>query len=292
MSAPLNILKNSKHFTTVGMQSPHAAYSFIVVILLINLSCNDERTTSIYNDDGLLVRRTYHESKIITEQTFKNDTIQHGYLRQYYFPSGQLELEVTFKEGVKQGTTKAYYKSGNTKIKGYYNKGEIDGVYLQYYESGNLKEKNNWKLGIPFGEHFEYFENGKLHKYQFYDMLGKLSYNSEYGRDGSFVKETGSLFPVIMVGNPSLKTGDLFSADIHFKNPPNYKISLYYGFGDKNEWENIQWSELLAGKNPSSIKYEKTFNKSGVFYWKLKLVVKNLRGDEQEIKRGLEIEVL
>jgi len=62
-----------------------------------------------------------------------------------YYDSGQLETEVNFKNGKKEGTIKAYYKSGQLRSEGNFKNDKLEGISKGYYESGQLQIETNFK---------------------------------------------------------------------------------------------------------------------------------------------------
>lgn len=57
----------------------------------------------------------------------------------YYYPSGNIKEEASYKNEKLHGTWKTFYESGDVAIEGYFNEGIHTGIWKLYYESGSLK---------------------------------------------------------------------------------------------------------------------------------------------------------
>lgn len=107
-----------------------------------------------------------------------------------YYVNGELDKEVTFVKGVRNGITKTYYPSGGLKQVLYYNNAlrtdtarwfyedgklfrttpyvmdTIHGAQVQYYRSGRIKARMSYDMGLRLPDLEEYYDNGKLKIYK------------------------------------------------------------------------------------------------------------------------------
>lgn len=75
-------------------------------------------------------------------------------------PDTKVRTEVNYKNGVREGESKAFYPNGSIwKINNYANN-RLHGPALIYYEEGGLKRESNYDLGLRDGKYVEYFKSG------------------------------------------------------------------------------------------------------------------------------------
>lgn len=98
---------------------------------------------------ALLIERTYQHNKM-------------NGLEKIYFPSGQVDGSITYKDGVHEGAFKYYYEDGTVKQEGNYKEGKIEGVLTSYYSNGTIKEEVMHLNGLTQGVFKEYNEDGSL----------------------------------------------------------------------------------------------------------------------------------
>lgn len=108
---------------------------------------------------------SYKETDIATgklkaERTYKNDQIDG--VEKIYFPNGQVDGVLSYKDGVHHGEFTYYYEDGKVKQKGNYVNGKIEGILVGYYQNGNLKEEVTHVGGVTQGVFKEYNENGTI----------------------------------------------------------------------------------------------------------------------------------
>ena len=107
---------------------------FMVIFILLFASCGKPKEVNIKDTeerDGITYVKG--ESKGFT-----------GIVKDYY-DNGNLENEMAFKDGKKDGSLKGYYPNGNLLIEDTYKEGKIDGISKLYYENGNLKSETPYK---------------------------------------------------------------------------------------------------------------------------------------------------
>lgn len=258
-------------------------YLFSIIIFL-NLSCAQNTPIDKFiNDKGVLVMRKYFPNKkLLAEGTFINDSIKHGYYKEYY-ENGNIKLEQQYFYGKLNGIEKFYYESGNLKHIGSLKDGIKDSIWLIYYENGSIEKKNNYKKNQLFGEQLRYYENGKLKEYLFGDINGVQRYKRTYDEKGLFLNEEGDYIPMYISDASNLKIGDTLKVEIYVVTPFDLKVELYSRVveGDGN----TNWESVLINGNLGLYKY--IFVKEGDYHMQTKLHLKNLQtGTEKEIKEN------
>lgn len=103
-------------------------------------------TYNLYYDDGT----PKVKGKL---KTGKTDSIW-----TFYYPNGQIERLVSWKEGFQHGLSKRYFETGQIEAEAEYFEGETT-YEKHYYESGNLFKVLNYKNGLLSGECSEYYDD-------------------------------------------------------------------------------------------------------------------------------------
>ncbi len=67
------------------------------------------------------------------------ESVLNGPFRKY-FGNGQLESEVFYKNGKREGLAKLYYPSGQLKAEGVFKNGKLEGAVKEYDEKGSLRQ--------------------------------------------------------------------------------------------------------------------------------------------------------
>lgn len=81
----------------------------------------------------------------------------------YYSMSGGLETETIFKDGERNGISRAYFsESRKLKSEVPYLNDEINGVVKNFYENGNLKATAYYENGLISDTAFDYYEDGMI----------------------------------------------------------------------------------------------------------------------------------
>ena len=111
-------------------------------------------------------------------------------IKEGFYPNGQLEYRVTYKEGIETWDT--YYENGQLQKRNNYKEDKDHGVNERYQENGIIEYRNFFKNGVRDGVSELYHENGKLAKkmpyidgeengiWEFYDLNGHLDYTESY----------------------------------------------------------------------------------------------------------------
>lgn len=86
-----------------------------------------------------------------------------GCVERMYYDNGNLQYEIPFKNGVKEGVEKWYYTEGNIMYEFPYTNGKKEGVEKYYFDYGGLKSETPYKNDKAEGISKEYYyENGGL----------------------------------------------------------------------------------------------------------------------------------
>ncbi len=81
----------------------------------------------------------------------------------WYYPDGQLQLEIDYVNGSKHGAERKWYDNGKLAYEGAYADGHRVGAWVFYYKNGKLKEQCNYdSAGKLHGELAVYKGNGEL----------------------------------------------------------------------------------------------------------------------------------
>ncbi len=75
------------------------------------------------------------------------------------FPSGKIQFEINYEDGLFDGVKREYYEDGKIKFEIYYSKGELNGAAKEYYSDGLVKYEGTYTKGVPSGTHKEYKED-------------------------------------------------------------------------------------------------------------------------------------
>lgn len=115
-----------------------------------------------------------------------------------YYENGQLAYIVPY---TRSGEAIWYYPNGQVQSKLTFKNHQRHGVCEWYYESGQLKEINNYEYGNPLGPFIRFYENGQLEYYIFFneERSETAQYGKVYSQDGSFKADFGSLFSLINI---------------------------------------------------------------------------------------------
>lgn len=75
-------------------------------------------------------------------------------------PNTKVRNEINYKDGQRDGESKAYYPSGELWKRNNYQLGVIHGKAEIFYENGTLKRESNYFKGYRDGPYVEYFKSG------------------------------------------------------------------------------------------------------------------------------------
>lgn len=88
--------------------------------------------------------------------------------KKYYFATGELKSNVTYKDNKKVGMSETFYKSGEKQYDIPYVDGMKHGIVKWYYKDGKVYRETDYKKGKKSGYQRKYWENGKLKSEAFY----------------------------------------------------------------------------------------------------------------------------
>ena len=111
-------------------------------------------------------------------------------IKKNYYKSGELKIEVSYKNGKPNGLAKTYYKSGKVSSTKMFKDGKKNGLSKTYYETGELNDVMTYKNNKREGLAKEYFKSGKLKRERRFnnDKLNGLS--KVYYESGQLWDET------------------------------------------------------------------------------------------------------
>lgn len=128
--------------------------SVIIIGILLSLltACKSEESAVVEEnaqeqsdtnkvDDGPFLQ--YHKSgeiQIVGE--YKNG--KRVGLWSSWYPSGELQSEITYKEGLEDGDYQVFHESGNQKIKGFYSNGKAVGEWVFFDSEGKENARKNY----------------------------------------------------------------------------------------------------------------------------------------------------
>jgi uncharacterized protein len=87
-----------------------------------------------------------------------------------YYKSGKKQLQVTARDGQRQGPWADWYETGQVKSKGAYKDDQLDGPIWFYYEDGKQWALNGYSKGMRNGRWAELDHDGKLIRDQMYNQ--------------------------------------------------------------------------------------------------------------------------
>ena len=107
-----------------------------------------------------------------------------------YFPSGDIQTILEYKDGIPNGEIKSWSKKDVKQVEGFVDNGKRTGTWKLYFESGKLKKKATYQNDTENGEEIFWFENGNLEKKGSY-INGKLNGKYEWYFENGQKKQEG-----------------------------------------------------------------------------------------------------
>lgn len=162
----------------------------------------------------------------------------------YYYKSGKIHSELSYKSGLREGERTIYYKNGNPTEKMNFANDQENGLLTGFYSNGAVRYLGNYVDGEQQGEHQEYdvfgtllssayFEDDELNGYSvYYNANGKKSYETLY-RTGWLIRATqfDTTGKVLAENNFPGGNGELiyryFNGTVYTK--ANYRNYLFQG---------------------------------------------------------------
>lgn len=99
----------------------------------------------------------YPNGKLARESTYRFGVVEGKEIS--YYENGQVESEITFIQGRREGAFKYFHPNGSIKQEGTYKHDGIDGECKTYYDNGKIREVVTMKDGFENGAFKEYARN-------------------------------------------------------------------------------------------------------------------------------------
>ena len=115
-----------------------------------------------------------------TEQSGGEDRVT----KVHYYPSGAVETETEYVNGVRNGMHKLYDEEGHLISEVLYVNNKMEGMMRTYYPDGAIKVIVPYEKGLVNGEMLSYYPDGKIWRRGVYEQ-GKLISNKSYKPDGT-----------------------------------------------------------------------------------------------------------
>lgn len=105
--------------------------------------------------------KSIHENLLSLE--IKQERMADGFFGsfQYFYKSGQKQLDGMFENGIPSRTWTSWYENGKKETQGRVVDGNPEGTWKKWYKSGVIMSEGNWKNGDLHGYSITYHENGK-----------------------------------------------------------------------------------------------------------------------------------
>ncbi len=114
-----------------------------------------------------------------------------------YFPSGKVEAEIYYANGMRDGKYKIYYESGALRSAGVYLGGKANGRLTNYYEDGTLESEIQVANGLWDGVRRTYYQDGTMQSEENFSQGKKNGGQQFYDKKGNLI-----LRVVYDMGNP------------------------------------------------------------------------------------------
>lgn len=149
---------------------------YIILLSIITTSCSQKKIILT-------------EEQLPTDVYYQDDELKpfEGICLIYFEGTENIKEEMSFKNGVLNGSHTSYFKNGNIKRKGYYEDGYLDGTWLIFNEAGTRVYEVEYQSdtlsglfrawypsGVPrtFGT---YSENKKTGSWIYYNEAGMIT---------------------------------------------------------------------------------------------------------------------
>ncbi len=272
---------NIKSTIAIVCKSLLLASCITILFSCSNLQEREFETTTV-NGEELVLKNFYSEDgKLLAARTYKivgDDTLLHGFERLFY-ATGQLQKEIYYDLGKKQGSEKCYYSNGIVEYTGWNKQDKKDSIWYYHYDrrvsagQDTYKMIENWKNGIQTSHQSYFYENGGHRTYFFCDPVGHILYKREYDKEGSLIVEEGEKKPLIVIEttNPStyeFKKGQVIKGRIYYIMPPNTEVVANLRGGGMYE----DWTAIPIASYYTPIVFENDLNVEGEH--KLEVMIK------------------
>ncbi len=198
----------------------------------------------------------------------------------YYFENGNIQSEINYINGKKNGEAKYYYETGELLSIKNYLEGNLHGDLLSYFKNGNLKSETNYVNDKKIGGAKYYYETAELSAIKNY-LDGKL--NGDYIR----YYKNGIIKRKEIYENDSVITGKTFNKKgKEIKYFPESEMPLYPG-GQKQFQNDLMKSIIIPDKIlengiDKKVIVEFILNKKGKIF-----KIKFLTQQEKELEKAI-----
>lgn len=164
----------------------------ILIVLILASGCTgkapgkkdlkSEIDSTTVPDTGYTGIRNYMSGQYkVMEVTFKNG-VRDGLLKSYYL-TGELRHTFWYKNGLREDSSQYFYLEGQVFRTTPYVHDTIDGIQKQYYRTGKIKAKIGYRKGLRTDLFEEYTPDGRLLK-EYPEIV--VNINDEYKAKGAF----------------------------------------------------------------------------------------------------------
>lgn len=286
------------------MKTILSTYVYAILLIIVsscsgnNSTKNDSNTFKNFFDTGELkssevydIDRTNREGKSIyyfrngnikLEGSYKND-LKEGLFKGYYEDTGDLKAKLYYKNGMKHGVSRWYYND-NEKLETEmtFSDDKPDGISKSYYENGSIGDSSYYMNGVRQGNRILHHKNGELKMYLFYDNDGRMTYKRQYTSNGNFMNHFGLYFTDIIVDDEFYNIGDTFTAELSIAIPPklDYNLLCY-----EKESNSLNSNKRIVQLVDNKFLYQKVLKNSNVIslYFELNIDSKNDNDRKREI---------
>lgn len=183
-----NKLKAVKYFDKEGKEISSAARKGKTIEVVF---FNDElfkASAATFNDQNLKTGSNpyfYNSGKLKEDNTYKDGQLN-GVTTGYY-PDGTKSYETSYLDGEKHGPFRNYYLNGQVSSEGWYQEGKLNGDYFEYNEKGFLTLAGTYLNDDLYALRSIYYPDGKLdHEEEYYS--GWLVGVNQYDTNGKQIK--------------------------------------------------------------------------------------------------------
>ena len=197
-----------------------------------------------------------------------------------FYPSGKLGVEISYKDGKREGFSRMYYESGQLKEEGFYKNDKMEGFYRKYYESGKIAQEVMYKNDLKEGEEKKYRPTGDVEYIDTYKD-GKRIARKEYDEKGNLFEGAMQRYEndaVAMAALVSMSNAfELFVIDVG-----KYPQSIE----DLTKGDKPYLKKDLCGEGSPGFKYVCDFSDEGYEFVAIPLEMGNTGSDILVINTG------
>jgi len=207
------------------------------ILLVLFTSCSNEKVVLERDNYKVIFNSTkekytgfkyYPDGTIEAEEELNQEYKINGFAKSYY-ENGILQLQETFKDGIKQGEEIAYYPTGIIQYKGQNKSAVKDSVWYWFRNDSIRSEKllaiENYSNGKLFGSQvrFDSLSNMPIVKFYSFDgLLGILK--SKSSNSGNYTVD-GEL-AYCMYNKNKLQVGDTFDLSVFLGHSVNNEVEV------------------------------------------------------------------